>query len=336
MKFHLVTNKNFPNNAPEIFCISNFTYPSLYDQRDLFFSIMGKEWKSDYMIENIIDLLPDFINRIHENNINKNFIFYGNYDLNKVYEINNFLLNSELGFFKCFQLMKSYGNNTNEKLNKKERYIILTDIYFMLFDPAPNFKNMGKLIFYGDIRQLNITKTEDYHEDENAHSYILTWKKEDKNILNFQILFCSAFINSNIFINPIQDFIDSVNRKSNKLKENFKVFQEDYKKPISILLNSEDDFDNLLNLSKYFDNKFSLVKNSYIAKNQIILYEIIRNYYLEKKDSKAKEYFSKIKTMKDFKDLDNKIPESYDVIYNITNNYQLSRSYSNIHNENYN
>ena len=169
--------------------------------------------------------------------------------------------------------MKSLNNP--ESLIRKERYIILTDIYFLLFDPAPNFKNMGKLIFYGDIRQINIIKTENYHENENAHSYDLTWRKEEKEIINFQILFCNSFINTSVSVNPIQDFIDSISRKSNKLKDNFKVFQEDYKKPIDSLLNKNGNLDNLLNLIRYYENKFSLIKNGYIANNLTILYEMV-------------------------------------------------------------
>jgi hypothetical protein len=285
------------------------------------------------LLENIINSLPDFIDRIHENNSNKSLIFYGNYYLNYVYEINDFLLNSELGFFKCFQLMKSLTKS--DHIIHKERYIIITDVYFMLFDPAPNFKNMAKLIFYGDIRQLNITKTENYHQRENAHSYILSWSKEDKIILNSEILFSNSFINTNISINPIQDFIDSVNRRSKKLKENFKVFQEDYKKPIDALSNKDGYFENLIGLSKYYDNKFSLVKNNYIVKNQIILYEIIFKYYFDRKNFKAEEYFNKIQYMKNFKEFENKIPDSYEVIFNFINNYELSRSYSDSYNENY-
>lgn len=340
----MIIDTDYPNSSPKIYCISNFAFPSLYDQRDLLLSILGREWKNKDFLENIIDSLPDFIQRIHENNLHKNLLFYGNYELNHIYEINNFLLNNDLGFFKCFQLMKPLNSNkseNSEKLIKKERFIILTDIYFLLFDPAPNHKNMGKLIFFGDIRQINITKTDVYHENENAHSYHLFWNKEDKNILSFQILFCNAFINTSISINPIQDFIDSLNRKSEKLKENFKVFQEDYKKPIDFLIKKESDLENLVNLVKYYDNKFSMIKNGFIAKNQVNYYEILQEYYIRiKNNNKAEEYSSKIKYMKEFRDLplDNKNlnNENYDVVYNITNNYGLSRSYSNTYNEIYN
>jgi hypothetical protein len=229
--------------------------------------------------------------------------------------------------------MKSISNSKN--LIKKDRYIIITDLYFMIFDPAPNYKNMAKLIFYGDIRQLNIVKTENYHEKENAHSYILYWKKDDKFIIESEILFCNTFINTNFSLNPIQDFIDLVNRRTKKLKENFKVFQEDYKKPIESLSKKDGYFDNLIGLSKYYDNKFSIIKNNYIAKNQIILYEIIFKYYLDRKNFKAEEFFSKIQNMKNINEFDNKIPESYDVVFNLINNYELSRSYSDYYNENY-
>jgi len=52
-------------------------------------------------------------------------------------------------------------------------------------------------------------------------------------------------------LNPIQDFIDIVEKKSNKLKDNFKVFHDDYFKSNEFITNSNLTYENLNSLIKY-------------------------------------------------------------------------------------
>jgi len=333
VKFHIDIKNDFPNSPPEVFCISNFIYPTLFDNRNLINSILSEEWKPTNSIEQIIDLIPALCERVLENNTNKYLCYYGEYKIDQVYDINHFLCNSELSFFKCLQFLKCKSANKAEKM-RKERYIILSDVYFLLFDPAPNFKNMAKLLFWGDIRYLRITKTDNYHEEEKAHSYILEWLNDNSKIISFEILFANSFINNNFVMNPIQDFIDAVDKKSNKLKDNFRVFHEDYFKSSELLTNANLSFDNLNSLIKYNENKFSVYKNAYLAKSLVLLYKKVYAYYKKFNDSNANAYEIKIQNLNN-KDFEHKVIDNYEIKYDIKNNYKLSRSYSNTYHEDF-
>jgi len=297
-------------------------------------SILGKEWKPTNSIEDIINLIPSFCERVLENNNNKYLLYYGDYFINEVYDINYFTSNSELILFKCIQFLKCKSPNNNNK-QKKERFIILTDVYFLLFEPAINYKNLAKLIFWGDIRNMSISKTDNYHETEKAHSYNLDWINENQKIISMEILFSNFFINSNFLLNPIQDFIDAVEKKSNKLKDNFRVFQEDYFKPYEVINNTNSNLENLSSLIKYNENKFSLYKSSFLAKNLILLYTKMYSYCKKLSDPNAENFENKIRLLANNKEYDNKVTDNYELKFNIKNNYGLSRSYSNTYHEDF-
>jgi hypothetical protein len=108
-------------------------------------------------------------------------VYYGDYQLDKVFDMNEFLMNNELFFFKIQQKIRK-----DKKLFAKERYILpiinryilLTDIFFLLFDPVPENKSCGRLIFWGDIRQIISCKGSDISSD---HLY-LTWKDDEEKV----------------------------------------------------------------------------------------------------------------------------------------------------------
>lgn len=334
LKFNIEIKRDFPNTSPDVFCISNFIFPTLFDNRNLILSILGNEWKPSNSLEEIIELIPLFCERVLENTSNKYLVYYGDYKNDEVYDINHFLSNSELNFFKCVQFLKSKSANNAYKL-RKERYIVLSDIYFLLFEPAPNFKNMAKLIFWGDIRNITITKTDNYHENEKAHSYVLECLNENSKIISLEVLFFNSFVSQNFMLNPIQDFIDAIEKKSYRLKEIFRVFLEDFYKPNDLVLNSSASFDNLNSFIRYTENKFSLYKNSFLVNYLVMLYKKLYSYYKKFDEITAKSYENKIQTMLNNKDCENKVIDNYDVKYNMKNNHCLSRSYSNTYHEDF-
>jgi len=335
LKFIIEVKKDFPDSSPEVFCISNFIFPTLFDNRNLTLSILGNAWKPRNSLEELIESIPLFCERVLENTNNKYLVYYGEYRIDEVYDINNFLSNNELNFFKCVQFLKSKSATSSFKQLRKERYIVLSEVYFLLFDPAPNFKNMAKLIFWGDIRNLTITKTDNYHENEKAHSYVLEWLNDSSSIISLEILFLNLLASQNFMLNPIQDFIDSVDKKSQRLKENFRAFYEDFNKPIDLIIKSPASFDNLNSFIKFNENKFLLYKNSFLANSLIMLYKKIYSYYKKFDDFSAKSYEKKIQNLLNNKDYDSKVIDNYDGKYNMKNNFCLSRSYSNTYHEDF-
>ena len=102
--------------------------------------------------------------------------------------MNEFLMNCEMHFFKVQQKLRK-----NKKIFTKNRfkiflilrYVVLTDIYFLLFDPILESMNCGRLLFWGDIRQIIKCKGSEISSD---YLY-LEWKNEDEKVLNTLIRF---------------------------------------------------------------------------------------------------------------------------------------------------
>lgn len=329
LKFNLIISQNYPKIPPVINCVCNFIQPTIYDNRNLLLSILGQEWMTDNTLFEIIEKIPDFCERIVENNNQKYMVDYGDYKIDEVYDINNFLMNNELCLFKSYQLIIPKASILKNKL-KKDRYIVLTDIYFMLFDPAPNYKNMAKLLFWGDIRQTNITKTEYFSEEEKAYSYNIRWKHEGAPVIDFEVIFMNYFTNNNLVFNPVQDFIEILNKKISKLKENFKIFHEDYNKPLVHILNKGNPLENLISLIKYNESQMILYKTDFLINNLNYLYKKINFYLKSVNDPLADVYQKKIKNITNDKEKDLIIFDEVEYKFNtIKSNFELSRSFVN-------
>ncbi len=70
--------------------------PTLYDSRNLLYSIINHHWVKASSLTEMIDGIPKFIKRVEENKINNVLAYYGDYKIDKIYEMNDFLGNSEL------------------------------------------------------------------------------------------------------------------------------------------------------------------------------------------------------------------------------------------------
>ena len=96
-------------------------------------------------MESIIQGLENFLTCLNESIAINTFIFFGQYEFEHIYQINDFLINKN-----CFNFFR-----INELINKKkeEKYIIITKLYFLIFKPLENDYALAKIIFY---QKLNI------------------------------------------------------------------------------------------------------------------------------------------------------------------------------------
>lgn len=106
--FDIMLSFKYPISPPMVFCKSKFSSPSLADGRDLLQSIIP-DWSPKVTISEIIKLLVNFLNKLHLNDITT----IGNYDLNRKYNIEEFLV-LEVGVFPY----------SNQKLDKYVNIII--------------------------------------------------------------------------------------------------------------------------------------------------------------------------------------------------------------------
>ena len=173
IKFRIEITKTYPCTPPEVLCYTTFCYPSLCDHRDLLYSILTHNWidviekksKLSEPIEEIVKKIPDFLYKIKENEENYILVYFGIYNIDRLYDINDFLVNTKICLYKTYHI--SSKNNTKIKL----RYMLVTDVYVLLFDVINDQKrNLGKLVFIGDIRQISLLSKHDHKFNSGSSS----------------------------------------------------------------------------------------------------------------------------------------------------------------------
>lgn len=244
--------------------------------------------------------------RVAENELNNILVYYGDYKIDNLYEINDFLVNNDIYFYKLQQVFPS-----GKKQIIRDRYIILTDVYFLLFDPVKDNKNLGKLLFWGDIRQLNNAKGS---TDYNNH-LIIEWKNNDKIVITFEIIFNSETL-------TVKDFLEVASRKIIRLKDNFKIFHDELIKNSD--LNKTQDLDKLTMLIKFKEDLLLKHHSPNTIRELINLYQKVIEIMTERNDEKFEIYLNKMKEMLQNEDVQKSLE---DKTAPIEKQFVLSKSY---------
>ena len=209
--FSITLDDKFPESLPKVKCLSNFSFPNLFDNSDLYKNLIlfqisdiikNKDDPFSFLEEIILGFKP-FLEKIKKNEEEKIFYYYGEYILDEIYDINDFFSSQKNEFFRANQIIKG---------NKYKKYIVLNDVYFLLFDPVPDVFNYAKLIFYGDILNLNKTK------EEKSENLIYMEFNDNKFEGNKIIKFCFEFENK------FNEFLNGKNERIIQLKNKYKVF----------------------------------------------------------------------------------------------------------------
>ena len=279
--FSITINNSFPKIIPYVRCISNFHTPTLYDNRNYFYSILHYNNENNNInslnIETIFELfnkIPKFLNFIKNSKENKILSYFGTYLINEIYDVNDFISNPMIFFFRIYM---SYKNKKDFK--KFKRYLILTEIYFILIEPAPDCLNLGKLLFFGDINYIKQRKIDTFDKD---HS-IVYLKIDEKITLEF--------IMEN---NTYNEFIKKGTEHIKTLNNEFDVYEDENFNDNSFR-NVIQNFDKN-RLKKEIENKeeiFKYEKNIYFYKELTILYEKLlenNNEYNEQFKNLKKNY----------------------------------------------
>lgn len=310
VKFHIILDGNFPESPPIVNCLTNFTFPTLFDNRNLLHSVIKQKWTKESRIDDIIEGIPYFIMRVTENYYLNILVYYGEYKLDKIYNMNEFSLNYDLSFYKCFQF--SMQKNYSSKI-KNERYLILTDIYFLLFDPVENKKDLGKLIFWGDIRQLYNFRT-DYINEENSESLILEWNNGSEVKISFELVFKDV---------SIKEYMDFSFSKIESITQKYKMFHDDFWKYGEA--NNSFNYSNkdyLINIIKSKEKILKTNKSIFLINELITLYNKIIEIMSVHNDDRYKEFLNKLQNILDNKEIQQKMKD--DIHYTNVLNYHFA------------
>lgn len=220
--------------------------------------------------------MPEFINRVQENEKNRILVYYGDYKIDELYQMNEFLSNSDINFYKLQQVFLM-----GSKQIIKDRYIVLTDVYFLLFDPIKDNKNIGKLLFWGDIRQLSTAKG----SAEFSDHLIIEWKSQDKAVISFELIFKDV---------TIKEFLETSTRKIIRIKDNFQIFHDELMK-----INMEENlnYERLVLLIKFKEDLLKKNSSPNIVKELMNLYQKIIEILSDRNDDAYEVYLGKMKSM---------------------------------------
>jgi hypothetical protein len=231
------------NEAPYVQIMTNFLEPTLYDIKNYFLCLSKKKdyiFQSKYMGKcqivflEIISNMQIFLYHLYNCELFKTFVYFGEYNMNHIYHINNFLQNNEIiDFFKINRI-------DNEKFYEKILYIIITELHLIVFEPNDNNKSLCKILFYKKLSEIFINCEEVKYSTKgkttkklkvsikDIKNNILFIKKHDKNMINDKIKILKKDNNSksNQYIPKSNEII--INEKNYKIVDfNKKENQED-------------------------------------------------------------------------------------------------------------
>lgn len=255
--------------------------------------------------------------RVSENCLLDTLVYYGDYHIDEIYNMNEFLLNDEINFCRCFQYSSS--KKVMGK-TKKDRYIILTDVYFLLFDPLENNKNLAKLLFWGDIRQLSNFRCEEIKE-EKCDSLVLEWKNGKQVQISFELTFKDL---------SIKEFMELSLSKIEAITKKYKMFQDDiwkFGEANNTFNYSNKDY--LLNLISIKEKMYK-TKKSFILINELItLYNKIIEIFSVSNDPTFKDFLIKLQNLLNDKETQEKMKNEANLLCGEHYDHQNKRSNEN-------
>ena len=134
------------NYRPYARILNDFINPSLNDGRNIFYCLTNNHnyiFKKNNLdvfsiiLDEMISGIENFLYRLKENIQINIFIYYGEYEIDHIYQINDFIIDKNtVKFFRIIQI-----TNKNEEM----KYIIITQLYLLIFAPINDDMSLAKL-----------------------------------------------------------------------------------------------------------------------------------------------------------------------------------------------
>ncbi len=303
--------------------LTDFIEPSLNDNRN-YYRCLTKEHKYIFnadkikehqiILESMIQGIGNFLTLLEESTKINSFVFFGEYEYKHVYQINDFLMSKNyLNFYRI---------NVIKENKEKERYILFTKLYYLLFEPLRDDKALIKLLHQHKLKDMNI-----YFDKNTVKKSLIiniSSKKNNEN-MEFTLIDRKQKVqaektverirknNSCIILNEKNITLDQKKEKENKneIKDNKNKENEKNEKNLnySILIKEWFTYMDRIDFTKYeivinkYDMLFNESRESLKIKEVnvseieeysklINFYEKLINYY---ENEKNKNYKDKIK-----------------------------------------
>lgn len=189
---------------------------------------------------------------------------FGNYNLNSLYNINDFIIDDSNIFFKSYVEIKIFNKNS-EKVELEKRYFIISDAMLLIFIPDSNMKNFGKLIFYSNLTHIDKLISLDMEKDTEK-IINKNIKSKEKIFLRFKIIWKESDIYignissyDNILLMEFEEFTkfnEMFLEKRRVLFNSSELFSEDYMKFSNLDLLKSFDESKLVEITMYHESSF--------------------------------------------------------------------------------
>eukprot|EP00331_Platyophrya_macrostoma_P001521 CAMPEP_0176407626 /NCGR_PEP_ID=MMETSP0127-20121128/1511_1 /TAXON_ID=938130 /ORGANISM="Platyophrya macrostoma, Strain WH" /LENGTH=694 /DNA_ID=CAMNT_0017786843 /DNA_START=315 /DNA_END=2399 /DNA_ORIENTATION=- len=147
-----------------------FTDPTIADGRDYLNDILGKVWSPATLLSEIVVLLPEFLKKVYKEVHNFiNLQKLGTYHLGHTYNLEDFLVLEGVAVFPGQEMLAKPSKDNS-------RYLVITRMSILNFEPINKNKNIVKLISWANIQSLMSIKRK--REEETA--LVLNWKDKSK------------------------------------------------------------------------------------------------------------------------------------------------------------
>ena len=184
IEFKLVIDTANLKLTPKLYCLTPYCFPHLADGRDLYKELRNSKVKtSGISLENLVDDLIEFIKINFERG---GLIFCGNYYLGEKYDLR--ILQKG-----CENIINVKQNLVlNGKNSRFNRVLVLSDVYFLLFEQEKWSKNNLILLFWSSLN--NIEKIQKVNDNKTLILHWTTKEKENAYLMSLVIPDRGSFI----------------------------------------------------------------------------------------------------------------------------------------------
>ena len=187
IEFLLIIDLYKPKFLPKLYCVSPYCFPHFADGRDIFRELPSS--KNPKKVFNFNNILSEILEFIKANFQNGGLYFFGKYYLGSRYDLR--MLQRGCSSKNIFNVKENLV--LNGKSIKLNRIVILSDVYFLLFEQEKWYKNNLILTFWSSI--INIQKIQ---KVKDSKTLILQWtQKENENYaMSLTVVQRDNFINT--------------------------------------------------------------------------------------------------------------------------------------------
>lgn len=177
-KFLLKITMKYPDEEPELYCITKFSYPHIADGRNLIDEVLKSKWNNDtYNLDLIINRIPKFIIQFNSSLEDGYLLLVGKYTLNQLY------LTEIIRKFPIFIKNVKETQKLNNKVIKVNKILTISDLSFCLYEKYS--KNYSKLTFQNDLNNLDSMKR---NTEYNTITFIWKNKNNDNNNIEVELI----------------------------------------------------------------------------------------------------------------------------------------------------